>query len=203
MKYSDDATIDFKVDNKVTVSDNMLVWAALLILMSVVIGLTVFFAARRRPQPMAPQEGYGSHIPPSDGDGPNEVQVPHPPAVGMAPEPASAGPERGRMAVVGSISVDELEETSAPRPEKTARERQADDLAAREGQILRALSSLPRGLPSSLWGMDIEVLAATVALAERSASPEGETIVRINTRWYYGDEKNLGLFMQQYKGPLR
>jgi hypothetical protein len=155
-KYSNVATVELNVDNKVTVSDNMLVWAALLILISVVIGLTAFFGARRMQQPLAPQEGYGINIPPSDGDGPNEVQVPHPPAVGMAPEPASAGPERGRMAVVGSISVDELEETPAPGPERTLRQRQPDEAAAREGQVLRAI----------------------------------------------GDDRNPGLFMQEYRRPL-
>jgi hypothetical protein len=60
------------------------------------------------------------------------------------------------MAVVGSISVDELEETPAPGPERTLRQRQPDEAAAREGQVLRAI----------------------------------------------GDDRNPGLFMQEYRRPL-
>jgi hypothetical protein len=47
--------------------------------------------------------------------------------------------------------------------------------------------------------MDMDALAAVVAAAERKTNPDGETIIRINTRWYFGDEKNLGSFMQEYK----
>jgi len=65
--------------------------------------------------------------------------------------------------------------------------------------MLKALSSLPRGLPSPLWGIDMEDLAARIVSAEHRSSPEGDRLVRINNRWFYGDETNLGMFMQEYK----
>jgi hypothetical protein len=117
----------------------------------------------------------------------------------MAP-PAISAPEK--MAVMSKISADELEEPEEPpAPKKMAARRLEDETAAREGRILKALTSLPRGLPSSLWGMDMDELVAEVASAEKKTSPEGETLVRINARWYFGDDRNAGLFMQEYKAP--
>jgi hypothetical protein len=69
----------------------------------------------------------------------------------------------------------------------------------RESKVLKALSSLPRGLPSSLWSIEMEDLAAKVVKGERTINPDGDLLVKINNRWYYGDETDPGLFMQQYK----
>jgi hypothetical protein len=107
------------------------------------------------------------------------------------------------MKVVGSVNVDDLEEPAeepipAPRP-KTPDDRKADEMAARERTVLKALSSLPRGLASSLWGIDMDDLAARVVRAERKDSPDGDLLIKINNRWYFGDETSLGTFMQEYK----
>ena len=107
-------------------------------------------------------------------------------------------PSEAQMTVVGKISVEELEKP-VPRIEKTTEQKKADEEAMRENRIMKALSSLPRGLPSTLWGTDIEELAAKVAQAESRESPTGDKLVKIDNRWYYGDEVNLGLFMQKYE----
>jgi hypothetical protein len=83
------------------------------------------------------------------------------------------------------------QEPPAPRPK--------DETAMRESRVLKALSSLPRGLPSALWGIDIDELASRVVSGERKDSPDGKLLVRIGSRWYYGDETDPGLFMQEYK----
>ena len=72
-------------------------------------------------------------------------------------------------------------------------------IAARECKVMRALSSLPRGLPPSLWGIELEDLASRIVAAEHKDGPEGALLVRINNRWFYGDETNYGMFMQEYK----
>jgi hypothetical protein len=83
---------------------------------------------------------------------------------------------------------------AAPRP-RTAQEEES----RREGLILRALTSLPRGLPSTLWGIELEELASRIVKAERRDTPEGDLLVKIDNRWFYGDETNLGMFMQEYR----
>ncbi len=113
---------------------------------------------------------------------------------------------------VVKISVKDIEEEPGPAapmeekvppiersPEEIAERKAQDSISERESKVLQALSSLPRGLPSSLWGIELEDLAAKVVAAERRDSPEGDTLVKIVNRWYYGDETNLGLFMQHYK----
>jgi hypothetical protein len=86
---------------------------------------------------------------------------------------------------------------SAPEPPPAPRQR--DETAMREGKILKSLSSLPRGLPSALWGLDMEDLASNVVSGERKDTPDGDLLVKIGNRWYYGDETSLGSFMQEYK----
>jgi hypothetical protein len=210
-RYSNNTTREFIVKNAaappISTSSALLPWIVLMIAVIVAVGLAVFLATRRRHAPQyqpLPPAGWAAPqraqtfapmwAPPS---APPAVPAPPPPTE-QAAFPAEAG---GRMTVVGKVRGDELKEVLAPGPEKTPEPWRAVEEAAREWRILRALSSLPRGLPSSLWGMKMEELAAAVAAAETKVSPEGGTIVRINTRWYYGDEKNLGLFMQEYKGP--
>jgi hypothetical protein len=61
------------------------------------------------------------------------------------------------------------------------------------------LSSLPRGLPSTLWGMEMEELAGEVSRAERSISSEGDLLIKLRGKWYFGDPKDIGNFLQLYK----
>jgi hypothetical protein len=178
---------EFNVDNRAKTPavshGDLFPWLAAIAVAIVSVGCGAYLAKRNGRLPQ-----YGPPVP-AAGPAP-------PPQIDSPVLPARSG---GKMAVVEKIRADELED--APLPAKTPEQKRADDAAAREGRILNALSSLPRGLPSSLWGMDLDELAAAVASAERSSSPDGEPIVRINARWYFGDERNPGTFMQAYKGP--
>jgi chitodextrinase len=150
------------------------------------------------------------------------------PAQDAAPQ-ATAGDE-DRITVVQKVSVDDFEDegdvapkTAAPaaaepviaRPRRHRTVSQAEPeseklpqapttAAARgqfsENEILKALSSLPRGLPSSLSGMDMDALAATVAKAEYRENSEGDLLVKVRNKWYYGDPRDVGNYLQNYKG---
>jgi len=86
-----------------------------------------------------------------------------------------------------------------PKHIKTAEQKKEDAAAALESKILKALSSLPRGLPASLWTDDIEEQVKKIVETEHKSTPDGEDIIKIDKRWCYGDFRNRGLFMQEYK----
>jgi|GEM_PF-1380892 len=109
----------------------------------------------------------------------------------QSPQPGAAAP--------GAASPEAAPPVSGP-PEPPRRARTAEEeRAMRESKVLQALSSLPRGLPSSLWGIEMDDLASRVVMSERRVTDDGDILVKIGNRWYFGDETNLGLFMQQYK----
>jgi len=136
-----------------------------------------------------------------------------------------AGPALTRLAIEERITVEDLDDDESPLPagrqeappatpaaeerpqpsgggllaEEPSMPGQMDQTAMRESRVLKALSSLPRGLPSTLWGMEMQTLASKVVSGERKDSPDGDLLVKIGNRWYYGDETNLGLFMQEFK----
>jgi len=66
-------------------------------------------------------------------------------------------------------------------------------------QILQTLSSLPRGLPSTLWGREMDDLSKDIVDAEYSHTPEGDVIVKLGKKWYFGDPKDLGTYLQPFK----
>jgi len=45
----------------------------------------------------------------------------------------------------------------------------------------------------------VEDLASEVVSCDWKDIPDDDLFVRIGNRWYYGDETNLGLFLQEYK----
>jgi hypothetical protein len=69
----------------------------------------------------------------------------------------------------------------------------------RQGRVLQAISTLPNGLPSSLWNIPQSDLAMRIVDAERMDGPSGELLLRIDNRWYYGDETNPSTFMKEYR----
>jgi hypothetical protein len=175
-------------------------WMMLVIMLVVVVaGFAGIIAIRKLP--IRPTLVAGS-LPPVESSGPPS----NPTLPPMEPVASKDG------LVVSKISVKDLEDEPEPVPvsEEPVPEQEGapaeiatigarDPIAAREGRALKALSSLPRGLPSSLWGQDLDDLASNVVSGERKDSPEGDLIVKIGSRWYYGDETNPGLFMQEYK----
>jgi hypothetical protein len=214
-RYSNENSVAFRVNNleaSTTLQELPLLFLAVLIAVVAIAG--VFLVARRK----RPAPAEKATLPPEAVSSPKPRLPPAPPAIPLSTPPA-------QVAVVSKVSVDDLDEEEAespvglqkapppepspydrspakaggPLPEEPVAPRLRDETSMREGKILKSLSSLPRGLPSSLWGLDMEDLASKVVSGERKDTPDGDMLVRIGTRWYYGDETDLGLFMQEYK----
>jgi len=200
--------VDFSVKNEKTggIGPN-LPWILLVVLVvAAAAGAAGYLALRKRTFQGRPEPG---------SLGPESAS--RPPALYTSTHEKPGPP--GQEPAVSMIRVEDLEDETGPVPPKEepvrppeivarATERSPEDvatkkaenvIAARESTVLKALSSLPRGLPSPLWGIEMDDLASRIVGAERKDSPDGDMLVRINNRWFYGDETNLGMFMQEYK----
>ncbi len=71
-----------------------------------------------------------------------------------------------------------------------------------EVKLLQVLSSLPRGLPSTLWGKDMEELALEIVNGKYAETSQGDVIVQLRRKWYYGDPADIGTFLQSFKGEV-
>jgi hypothetical protein len=93
----------------------------------------------------------------------------------------------------------------SPRLER----RKKRELEALEGPrysatlIMKVLTGLPRGLPSDLWGKDLEELAEEISNAEYGEGEDGDVVVKIGKRWYYGDISDISNYLQRYKGDVK
>jgi len=163
----------------------------------------------RRPSPAnAGRPGVGQ--PPEEGPAPASIHLEapiRPPAPEQPQLPPTAAREApaGRMTVVETVLVDNLlEDDEPPGRDGPALEPPPDGRPTGQNpshnDVLKALSSLPRGLPSTLWGIDMDDLAEQVSRSEYRISTEGDAIVRLGARWYYGDPKDIGRFLQLYRG---
>jgi hypothetical protein len=208
-KYSVEEMREFTVRNGAGLSLGAFPLIIFVIVLAVAIAggtVVIGMSKRDRNRKDIPRYGKEDHRAP-----PNQPAAPKIPA----PQRALAGPTTPiapKMTVAEKVSIADLDEEempsstglqTAPPPEPARDEKavphQRDEMAMREGKILKTFSSLPRGLPSSLWGIELDDLASKVVGGERRDSPDGDMLVKIGHRWYYGDEANVGTFMQEYK----
>jgi hypothetical protein len=75
-----------------------------------------------------------------------------------------------------------------------------DGTAYTRVDILKLISSLPRGLPSELWGKDLDDLADEILNGEYSKASDGGPIVKLGRKWFSADPKDMGTYMRPYKG---
>jgi hypothetical protein len=66
--------------------------------------------------------------------------------------------------------------------------------------IVKVLRIISKGLTGTLWGKPLEELAAEILEAEYWESPEGELLVRLGRKWYFGDPYSIWTFMRPYEG---
>jgi hypothetical protein len=59
-------------------------------------------------------------------------------------------------------------------------------------EVMKALTQLPRGLPTSLWNWDMGDLARTLVDGESRTAPDGTRLVRIDGVWYNADHRKAG-----------
>ena len=68
-------------------------------------------------------------------------------------------------------------------------------------EVMKALTQLPQGLPTALWGWDMAELARAIVDGERRTTPDGTPLVKIKGKWYNADRANAGVFAREWKEP--
>jgi len=68
-----------------------------------------------------------------------------------------------------------------------------------ELELLKIIETMPKGLAPTLWGKAVEELAIEIINGTYWESPEGELLVRLGRRWYYGDPFSISTFLRPYK----
>ena len=67
-------------------------------------------------------------------------------------------------------------------------------------KVKEHLSFLPGGVPNSLWGFNIEMLAEAIVDGEKKRSSAGMPLVKISGKWYYNDHGDFLTYMKEYPG---
>lgn len=136
-----------------------------------------------RPSPSSPSPGMAPptyvHPPP-----PPTYQPPPPPSIApsMPPSQAQYVPPQSAIGIPGM----EAGEAAQAREHR---------------EVMRALTQLPQGLPTSLWGWDMTELSRAIVAAEKRVAPDGTEQVLIKGRWYNADRTNVGQFLRESKEP--
>jgi DNA-binding Lrp family transcriptional regulator len=71
-----------------------------------------------------------------------------------------------------------------------------------ETEVMNVLTNLPRGVPSSLWGFEIDELAQEILKAEYGITPNGAPILKIKNKWYRGDIEDKSSYLRSYEGEV-
>jgi len=71
-----------------------------------------------------------------------------------------------------------------------------------EQEIMNVLTNLPRGVPSSLWGLAVDELATEILKAEYALTPSGAPLVQLRGKWYRGDVEDVSTYLSAYDGDV-
>lgn len=71
-----------------------------------------------------------------------------------------------------------------------------------ENDVYLTLTNLPRGIPSTLWGLDVEELVREIMKAEYGLTPRGFPVINIKGKWYRGDLDDPSTYLQPYEGKV-
>jgi len=108
----------------------------------------------------------------------------------------------------------EMEKAQAPPPapletaivptvgvvkEISAEEKADREHATRVRDVGKALTQLPRGLPTTLGNKDLSQLARDIVDGPKRTGPDGSPLVQVDGRWYNMDHTNVGTFLQEHK----
>jgi uncharacterized membrane protein len=176
----------------------------------VIVAVAFVLASRRReaePEAMAPPR----EVPPTEGPLTIEVTDAHDMGLqSFIPSHVETFDEEGPPQVVES-EVEEGRTEAPPEPvlesldlpeatmelSEAERAEQDHDLEVRE--IMKVLTQLPRGLPTSLWGKDMSRLAKEIVDGPKRTADDGTHMVQIDGRWYSSDHRKMGKFLQEWK----
>ncbi len=89
----------------------------------------------------------------------------------------------------------DMEDVAAPTAEDYADRQHA--IQVRE--VMKVLTQLPRGMPNTLWGKDMSLLAREIVDGPKRTAPDGTELVQVDGRWYKSDHTNVGTFLSEWK----
>lgn len=90
----------------------------------------------------------------------------------------------------------ELDEVVPPTAEELEERAHAGEVR----DVMRALTQMPRGLPTSLSSKDMSELASQIVDGPKRTAPDGTPLVQVDGRWYTADHNITGQFLQEWKG---
>jgi len=102
--------------------------------------------------------------------------------------------------------VDDVPIVAVSKTEKKETKRRTINIGRREynvTQLLSRLSSLPRGLPSEFFGMDLSEVADELMEQEYLENEEGDIVFKYEKKWYYGDPYRVATYMQKAQPPKK
>ena len=101
-----------------------------------------------------------------------------------------------------AVPPDTVDEPDEP---PTELELQARAHATQVREVMKALTQLPRGLPTVLWDKDLSRLAKEIVEGPRRTTPDGTVIVQLEGHWFTADVTKVGTFMREWKDkePMR
>jgi len=89
----------------------------------------------------------------------------------------------------------DLEDVQAPTAEELADRQHSVEVR----EVMKGLTAMPRGLPTSLWGKDIPELARQIVDGPKKKTRDGTMIVEIDGKWYNADHTNGSSFLLEGK----
>lgn len=109
-------------------------------------------------------------------------------------DPYPGTPPRPAASHIQEESLD-LETVKPPTTEEL--EDRQHSIEVRE--VMKALTAMPRGLPTTLWGKDITELGREIVDGPKKKASDGTLLVQIDERWYTADHSQAGAFLIEWK----
>jgi uncharacterized membrane protein len=129
-------------------------------------------------------------------DGSKKYEVTTSSATGPAKDFGPRAPAPVELATPAAI-VPDLEDIEIPSSDAQAEREHAIEVR----EVMRMLTQLPRGLPSSLIDYDLSDLALMITDGPRKDAPDGTPLVEIDGKWYKADHTKTSMFLQEWKEP--
>jgi hypothetical protein len=176
----------------------------IIILLVVLVVVNIFLSARRRreteppPSDESPVGAIELTVVGGEGQADVTVEMDPPPSdieTGTMPEVAMAPAAISRPSVPEPPEQLDLE-TVAPPTEKDLMDRAHAEMVR---EVMKVLTQLPRGMPTSLWGKDMATLAREIVDGPRKSTPDEEMLVKVDGKWYYADHNKIGTFLMEWK----
>jgi hypothetical protein len=112
-----------------------------------------------------------------------------------AADTAPSSPPPGTAVPAAAALVPELTEPAPLTAEQEAEREHTKEVR----EVMKILTQLPRGLPTALWGMDINALAREIVDGPKKVAPDGAPLVQVGGKWYVADVANVGTFLNEVK----